>query len=263
MNLRLLLLTGLFGLAPTAFDPPQEEGPLAQLSSDIRELHGLRARKRELIDAQRPEAEAREETIRRLEAELARVSEQLETARAARAESSARLDVLRGAKSAVVDALQRCEEVARPFCDRLTSAIEAGVTFRRDDRASQVRDLRAALDSPGALERLRPLTEIWTLLGEELRLSRTIDERPETVRLQVEGRPLEVHAYVLRLGLVQELFVSEDSAYAGSFDPTSGVLNAAPSEASGASIRQVMGIARGRIETQLAPAPVTGAKKQS
>ena len=261
MNLRLFFLPGLFGLPSASFGPPQDEGPLNQLSSEVRELHGLRARRREVIEAQRPEAEAREETIRRLEAELARVRGELETAQSKREASDARLEVLQRAKSSVLAALQRAEEVARPFCDRLVSAIDSGVTYRRLERGSQTRDLRSALDAPSALDRIRPLTELWTVLGEELRLSRTIDERPETVRLDVEGRPMEVHAYVLRFGLAQELFVSEDGTRVGAFDPATKSLNAA-SEGTGVRVRQVMDVARGRLETQLAPAPVPSTKQQ-
>lgn len=260
MNLRLFLIPGLMGLSapPPGFTPQgAASAPLAELSSEVRELHALRARRLELLAEQRPVLEAREAILARLEGELARVRDDLEAARAERAAAEARLATLERAKGSVLEALRRAEEHARPLLERLATAIDAGITFRRGERAAQVRELRSGLDASQAQERIRPLTELWTALGEELRLARTIDERPETVRLQVDGRPLDVHAYVLRLGLVQELFVAEDGARAGLFDPRTGSLALPSSETASARVRAVMDVARGSRETQLVPAPVS------
>lgn len=112
----------------------------------------------------------------------------------------------------------------------------------------------ATLNGDDPLQQAEGLTGLWTLLGEELRLSTSIDFWNDTVDLP-DGR--RKHAYIARLGLVQQTFVSEDGQSVG----LAGLQDELPwhttlSEREGRQVRDAASIFQQQQPPQFTPVPL-------
>ncbi len=222
----------------------------------VEELQGLRSEQRmieEDLAAQRAQ----------LGEQITRLRDDLEIGRA-RVASATEMDARQGARIALAQELRaRIEEglelsagEARQLCETLGASIAQGIPFQREERSSRLTLIAAELAGE-AEERARGLVELLGVLSEELRLAETIEERSTQIDLP-DGR--RVHAYVVRLGLVQEAFVSEDGLDAGISAP-GGTWRTDLDAVERAAVEDLVGSARGHRAAGLVPLPLTGSQR--
>ena len=101
---------------------------------------------------------------------------------------------------------------ARPIARRMALRISSGIPHRRDKRAAEFIEVDRILSLGDDKGNARALLRFWGAVAEELRLLKTRQLTNVEVPLG-DGRTK--HAYVARLGLVNELFVSEDGETVG------------------------------------------------
>jgi hypothetical protein len=92
-----------------------------------------------------------------------------------------------------------------PAAERMAIRIRRGIPYEREKRAARFDDVRK---TPAA----RALQDFWAAVAEELRLLKT---RQLGNRMIDVGEGRTKHAYVARLGLANEFFVSEDGEVVG------------------------------------------------
>lgn len=99
-----------------------------------------------------------------------------------------------------------------PVAERLVLAIQRGVHYQRSERLKRARGLVTKLRAKDRAGRCEALREFFELCGEELQASRSFDFWNEPVELP-DGR--RVQAYQLRVGLLNQAFLSEDGQVFG------------------------------------------------
>lgn len=227
-----------------------------EIRAAVEELHAVRAQ--HLAQIERAESEGAE-----IDAQIRRLETNVEEVEVYLADSRSKAEGIEQ-KIATAEAFSnRTTRFLDELCERAGSALSGwrpsltgGVSWALEPRTAQLDRLIHALAGKGE-ERERALLEFWAFLNEELRLSHTLDERNQLVTLEGGGR--SEHAYVLRLGLLQELFVSEDGSLAGTYVPGAGwIPEPEPMAADG--IRNLMNVARGRAAADLVPAPFSSAR---
>ncbi|MFB3066311.1 MAG: hypothetical protein ACE10D_07330 [Planctomycetota bacterium] len=152
------------------------------------EQTGLRAR----LDAE----------MAKLAADLVRVEEDTAQARTRAAELRDRLDAALVAEGRDVRALETLRSALQPAALRMAERVAKGIPYRRVERAQA---LREAAQRGG-------LPALWTVIEEELRLMKTRELLNAEVEVAAGRRK---HAYRVRLGLINELCVTEDGAEVG------------------------------------------------
>ncbi len=207
MKLRTLFL---FCLAAVALGGPSSDTRTA-LAEKIRlQVERIQDARSAYISAQRDHAEAvvridaqirkLEEDRRRLDLEVARDRKWVADLVTGLATDREKAEV---AKAALED------EAARvlPVAGRMAIRIARGIPHEREKRAARFREV-----SKGGSPTARALQNFWSAVAEELRLLKT---RQLTNRMIDLGGGRTKHAYVARLGLANEFFVSEDGEVVG------------------------------------------------
>ena len=199
-----LALLGVLVCAPVLLGSESgDRGVLAERIRDqVEQLQELRGR---ALAARGEQAALRV----RLDGELAKLGADLERTEEETAQGRARVAALEGRRDAAalaeardVRAVEALGNALQPAALRMAERVAKGIPYRRVERAEAL--LRTA-------ER-RDLPALWTVIEEELRLMKT----RELFNAEVEVAPdCRKHAYRVRLGLINELCVTEDGAEVG------------------------------------------------
>ncbi|MGE3165160.1 MAG: DUF3450 family protein [Planctomycetota bacterium] len=195
------------------------------------------------VRAARDEGEAR---TRRLEQDLAAVQD-------GATERTQELEELRGEASRLalqITELERTEADAGKALleasERLASAIAVGIPFRRHDRWTALQAIRARMLTPEPAARVWAYAELLAFALDELRLGASRELTSAAVAASEDATP---QCFVLRLGLVNLIAVSEDGTAVGrstASNDASWRFDLDPSES--AAIRAAV-----RIHRRLAP----------
>ena len=199
-----LVLLGVLACAPALFG--SESGDRDALAERIREqveqLQDLRGR---ALTAREQRAGLRA----RLDAELAKLGADLERTQAETGQARARVTALEGRRDALaltqardIHAVEALRDALQPAAVRMAERVAKGIPYRRAERAEALRLTAESGDLPA----------LWTVIEEELRLMKTRELFNAEVEVAAGRRK---HAYRVRLGLINELFVTEDGAEVG------------------------------------------------
>jgi hypothetical protein len=101
---------------------------------------------------------------------------------------------------------------AAPVAERMEARVRTGIPHRRSERAGELGALARILGGDEEEGRAGALRRFCVAAGRELQLAATRELSTGEVALG-EGR--RKHAYLVRLGLVNELCVTEDGVYVG------------------------------------------------
>ena len=214
--LRALFLVGLAGLlGPLAVGNPQKDERTVLAERIRAQVERIQESRGEFLAAQRDHASA----LARLEAQIETLEEnrdhlQVEASgeRKRAADLESKLVLERDALARARADLTAMAASVRPIAQRMASRISSGIPHRRDERAAEFVEVDRILSLGDDKENARALLRFWGAVAEELRLLKTRQLTNVEVRL---GGGRTKHAYVARLGLVNELFVSEDGETVG------------------------------------------------
>ena len=205
-----------------------------QIEAAVRELRQLRLERQGLIESARLEREAVGLAVARLQDDLSAAEAGLESARRRRARIERELRFFAQAGDQADALLERMRtvgaEVLRGWRERI-AAIKSSVSEARSRVADSV---LSDLESTESTRRAAGLLALWDFLGEELQRAHSLEHRSEPVR--IDGGRRRIHAFVARIGLVQEVFVSEDGRAVGVAGPKGWQTDLTPQTASGIKV---------------------------
>ncbi|MHC4137818.1 MAG: DUF3450 family protein [Planctomycetota bacterium] len=101
---------------------------------------------------------------------------------------------------------------AVPVAERIEARVRVGIPHRRAERAGELAGIARILRSDAKKDRAGALRRFCVAVGRELQLAATRELSTGEVDV---GQRRRKHAYRARLGLVNELCVSEDGTYVG------------------------------------------------
>ncbi|MFA9480141.1 DUF3450 family protein [Phycisphaerales bacterium AB-hyl4] len=191
-----------------------------RIAERVAELESLRAEARAERSQRAGERDALAEQVDRLqhdlrtaEAEVGELNDELEQLR----EQRVGVD---DERAALADALDTLTGTVSASASALEAAIANGVPSGREPRRAAVQRVSEALGDvdASATQRIDALATFVDFASEELQ---RVDQRElRNERVAVGDR--QMHAFIYRLGLVTEGFVSEDGSAVGVFDPGAG-----------------------------------------
>ena len=207
MKLRALFL---LCLAAVALGGPSNETRTG-LAEQIRlEVERIQEARSAYISAQRDHAES----VARIDAQIGKLEDDrrrldLEVARDRKWVADLEKGLAADRKKAEEAKAALEDEAASvlPVAERMAIRITRGIPHEREKRAARFQEV-----SKGETPTARALQNFWSAVAEELRLSKT---RQLTNRVIDLGGGRKKHAYVARLGLANEFFVSEDGEVVG------------------------------------------------
>jgi hypothetical protein len=132
------------------------------------------------------------------------------------------------------------------------SRVQDGLLHDRAERVQALQRAGRLLASDEAAEQAEGIDRFLSLAEEDLRLASTIAIENRVVRL--EGGRRETNAYVARVGLVSEFFVSEDRADVGLSVPGTVEWQSVDGEER-RPLERAVGILRGRHAPELVSVP--------
>jgi len=214
---RLSVLLAAVACLPAASSVGEEAGDeRAQVARRVRAVvektQRLRADRRAARAAQHDEAgrlkarigslaehrDSLEEENRALRADLAGLKQEVNDARAER----------EGHRTLLTELAQ----AAAPVAERLEARVRIGIPHRRAARAGELADVARILRSDEKQDRAGALRRFCVAVGREFQLAATRELSTGEVAV---GQGRKKHAYRARLGLCNELCVSEDGTYVG------------------------------------------------
>ena len=213
---RALVLVGVVGLLGSFAQgkPPKDER--TDLAERIRtQVERIQETRGEFLAARQDHAAAMariDAQIRTLEENRERLQVEAAGERKQAAELESELGRERDALAGARAGLTVMAGSVRPIAQRMALRISSGIPHRRDERAAEFVEVDRILSLGDDKENARALLRFWDAVAEELRLLKTRQLTNGEVPLG-DGRTK--HAYVARLGLVNEWFVSEDGETVG------------------------------------------------
>jgi len=260
MKFRIAILLILLSLLPwtgAAGEDPARARIAAQIRLAISRLHSQRS-------AQRRQLQELQQAQKLLDSQLDRLARQLDRAkvrdqdqRAALASLETELEQQRQDSGKARDFLLGLCQSATVTAKRMKARIAKGIPAHRPARLARAEIALRELGAGAFPRRSAGLAELCTLAGDELRLARSISLESAPVRL---GPSLQINAYRLRLGLVSELFLSEDGRRLGLSSPAGWITELSPARQ--ALLRRTIDAVQGRRAPEIAPVPLLLAKER-
>lgn len=141
---------------------------------------------------------------------------------------------------------------ALPVAEKTKARIDAGIPFQKDDRLTRITAVVEGLKDKSPIKQGLALSELFSMAGEELRYARGIEFW--NTRLPIGEQ--KIHAYVMRIGLVNQLYISEDGLQTGIFDPKAdGLWRKALSDQERDRVLNALRVLQGRQPPEIAPLP--------
>ena len=151
--------------------------------------------------------------------------------------------------------IDRALAAVRPAIVETRRRIASGVPYRRASRLARLDGLAADLTDDDPAARAEAAAGLWTLLLDDIALARRIESINEPVHTDDGAR--RMHAWQVRIGLVQQAFLSEDGGTVGLSEPAeaSAWRTGLSPERAGA-VRRAVGILRRQQRPTLVPLPL-------
>ncbi|MFQ5845846.1 MAG: DUF3450 family protein [Planctomycetota bacterium] len=160
----------------------------------------------------RDEAARLEARIRSLEPRRDSLAAENRDLRADLAELTAKLQDARNRRAHRRAVLAGLAPAAASVAGRVAARIRTGIPHRRSERAAQMAEIARLLGGDAAEKRAEALRRLCVAAGRELQLAAT---RELTTGQVMVAPGVSKHAYLLRLGLVNELCFTEDGGFVG------------------------------------------------
>lgn len=209
----LTLAVGLAVCPLQAADPGGAANDVALLRDKLQEINALRRERMDLALEQRREQDRHETQTTRLTQQFTGVREQVTRLEEDLKQLESRLATEQQfirSHEAVVDTVT---VRAKPIAPAAAARVSQGIPFQLAARHAQASGVTKDLASDDASRRIRAVAALAEFLTEELRLAATRQLIAQPIHLDNATRRVE--AYQLRLGLVNQLFMSEDGEEAG------------------------------------------------
>jgi hypothetical protein len=205
----LLCMTSRYGLAAGK----QSDELAIAIRQQIEALHKVRARRLTAHQSHRDD-------LARVDRQIERLGEDKESVReVVAAHQKSVLSLQQSAKNrdrermAAEQLIADMADKALPIVQQTLKRVDVGIPFQRGDRLIRIKDIIKGLKESSGISKGEALVDFFKLAGEELRHARAIEFW--NAPLQIGQQKL--HAYVVRLGLVNQIFVSEDGQQVGIF----------------------------------------------
>jgi len=201
------LAVGLSACAVEAAEPGGAVTDVALLRDKLQEINALRRERMDLALEQRRELDRHEAQTTRLTQQFTGVREQVTRLEEDIRQLESRLATEQASihsHEATVDAVAAA---AKPIAPAVAARVSQGIPFQLAARHALASGVTADLTSDDATRRIHAVATLAEFLTEELRLAATRQLIVQPIHLD--------NAYQLRLGLVNQLFMSEDGAEAG------------------------------------------------
>jgi len=209
----LALAVGLSACAVEAAEPGGAVTDVALLRDKLQEINALRRERMDLALEQRRELDRHETQTTRLTQQFTGVREQVTRLEEDLRQLESKLateEQFIHSHEAVADAVAAKAQSIAPAA---AARVSQGIPFQLAARHAQVSGVTADMASDDAARRIRAVAALAEFLTEELRLAATRQLIAQPIHLDNATRRVE--AYQLRLGLVNQLFMSEDGTEAG------------------------------------------------
>lgn len=209
----LTLAVGLAACPLEAAEPPGAVNDVALLRDKLQQINALRRERMDLALEQRRELDRHETQTTRLTQQFTGVREQVarleEDLRQLESKLTSEQQSI-GSHEAVADAVTAS---AKSIAPAAAARVSQGIPFQIAARHTQASGVTKDLASDDAARRIRAVAALAEFLTEELRLAATRQLIAQPIHL--DNATHRVEAYQLRLGLVNQLFMSEDGEEAG------------------------------------------------
>lgn len=195
-----------------------------QIYRSVTELEARRADASAAAAERSRQRQAVQEQIERLEFEFAAIDSQVAELREEVGSLESRGQKYREEIARITDAATMLGEAAGQVAGRMRDRIARGVSAERQERLLAIESALVQMGGDDVHKTLDGLAGLAAVALGELHMSGGRHLRNEPVTL--DGRLM--HAYIYRLGLLSEGFLSEDGHEAGILDPDSGRWQTAP-----------------------------------
>jgi hypothetical protein len=235
-----------------------------EIQRQVEELQAVRREQRLLEEGHRDKVAALARQIETLE-------RQWEPVQKALADERRQIEQLResiaGEQKTAAESrawIKQVVDAATPVVQRIAKRANRSPLADAPKRAEDYAAALARLKASDSSEQARGLEEFAKLIGEEWNPARSIDVTNE--RVEWNGGKNSQHAWVLRLGAVTKMFVTEDGRTVGVWtgDPKLTWRTELPSDIE-AQVKQVVAIAREQRPPAVVPVPLarpTGPESQ-
>ena len=221
-----------------------------ELHQKIEQLHQIRQQRATEEKALEQQSATLDNQIDRLKVDVTNLESPVKSQRDTVADLEKRVAAHGASIRASSATLKIAADALAGSASAIHDRIAAGIPYRRDERAQRFAHLTEALRGNDPDARAAALSDYWAAATEELRLAGTMQLWNEPVKL--DGGKRQVNAYQLRLGLVNQLFITEDGHTAGTAAMRADTdwLPIAPD-----AVRQTFDVARQQKSAQITPIP--------
>ncbi len=192
--------------------------------------------------------------IGRLQKDVGRTGNELKAAKQDIEDLRANIRDLRSSDERSKTLLARATGLALDKVEKIHSQVASGIPYRKDERLSTLQRILEGLRNTDPASQADALLSLCAYAGKESMTAQTIDLRNE--RVQIDSGRRAVHAYVVRIGLASEFFVSEDGdrigIASGKFDE---VWNENLSDIIRGRILNTVNILRAQAHPRIIPVP--------
>lgn len=230
-----MLLVAAF-VSPTS--AAEDDEAARQMHQRIQELHQLLRQRQRERDQHEQRMQSLQAQVDRLERDHVEAQQRRTAAEQQVTEAEAAVAELTEARQRLSDQFTDAATAGQPVAEAMEQRIATGVPFRRDERAETAAAAAEAMASGDALEQAEGVAALLSFAGEEFRLTRETRFWNDPATLDDNRR---VHAYQARLGLVQQILISEDGTQTGAAAHTAE--RAWQLDLTQAQRRQIMGAA--------------------
>lgn len=212
--LQLTLFTASSVLAQSSNDDALQRAEIArQIRQTVDELHSLRQEHRRSDDEHRSQIGRVQRQIELLQQEL----DPVETAAKTEQQTIIRLESqIQNQEKLAANAkawINQAADNLKPLAVNVTRRVGAGVSEQKLRRLAEFSKAVELLGSEEPLARVDGIAEFLRVLGDEWLPSRSVTLSSDTVLVYSEQR--QEHAWVVGVGLVAKVFVSEDGKLTG------------------------------------------------
>lgn len=257
----LLALTLLAAIALPAgaqqTDAPQaDRAALArQIRQTLRQLQQLREERRRLQQQHADRAASLDGRIAELEHQVSEIRNEVDRAQQRVNQLEQAIGKARQQRDRLEQSIETATEAVTAEAESVRQRIERGIPMDRADRAGEAASVAQRAAGEEVQEQTGAVEDYFSLMGQELRRAGSRNRWNEPVHL--DGGQRREHAYQVRLGLMSQMFVSEDGSLIGlAANSSQRSWRTELDRSLERSIRAAVDMMRERQPPQLSPVPV-------
>lgn len=211
----LLFLCLLIQAADTrASDESVDDFGLAlKIRKKVEEIHAVRMESLRLHENHKQETGGVEQQIARLEEQLEKGNAAAEQERQSVERLRINIEKLKQDVQLIREMFVEISEKALTVAGSVRKYIEKGIPFHKQQRLSRVKQMLGDLRNSEIVTKGKALIALYKFIAEELRFGRSVDIWNEPVI--IENGAVEKHSFQIRIGLVTQVFISEDGQSTG------------------------------------------------